>query len=406
MTRPAVLIAGASIAGPALAYWLNRYGWDTTVVERAPEFRAGGQNIDVRGAARQVLRRAGLEDAVREATTGEVGTRFLGRDGRVVAEFPAQRSDTAGATAEVEVLRGDLARILVDATAGCTEYRYGDEIAALDDTGSDVVVTFASGSQERFDLVVAADGLRSSTRRLAVAGPVTIRPLGMEITYLTIPRGDGDNDWWNWYTAPGGRGVTLRPDRHGTTRAFLSSIIYDHRAGTWHERRSAADHQARLREQFQDAGWQARRILDALDDADDMYFESIAQVRAPRWASGRTALLGDAAWCATPVSGMGTSLAIVGAYVLAGELAAHADLREAFAGYERVMRPYVDQAQHLPPGVPRIANPRTRAGLAVFHTALRLAATPVAGRLGGRLFTPPADHIDLPDYAHLERTTH
>jgi 2-polyprenyl-6-methoxyphenol hydroxylase-like FAD-dependent oxidoreductase len=201
-----------------------------------------GPNIDVRGAARLVLRRAGIEDAVRAATTGEVGTRFVGRDGRVVAEFPARRSDTAGATAEVEVLRGDLARILVDATAaGCTEYRYGDEIAALDDTGSDVLITYASGSQERFDLVVAADGLRSSTRPLAVGGPVTIRPLGMEMTYLTIPRRDSDTDWWNWYTAPGGRGVTLRPDRQGTTRAFLSSIIYDHRtAAGGHAYRRAA----------------------------------------------------------------------------------------------------------------------------------------------------------------------
>ncbi|WP_221328534.1 FAD-dependent monooxygenase [Actinoplanes sp. L3-i22] len=125
-----MLIAGASIAGPALAYWLDRYGWATTVVERAPEFRTGGQNIDVRGAAREVLRRAGIEDAVRAATTGELGTRFLSEHGKLIAEFPVQRSDTAGATAEVEILRGDLARILVDATAGRTEYRYGDEVTA------------------------------------------------------------------------------------------------------------------------------------------------------------------------------------------------------------------------------------------------------------------------------------
>ncbi|GLY02316.1 FAD-dependent monooxygenase [Actinoplanes sp. NBRC 101535] len=403
--RPTVLIAGASIAGPALAYWLDRYGWATTVVERAPEFRTGGQNIDVRGAAREVLRRAGLEDAVRDATTGERGTRFFSEHGKLIAEFPVQRSATAGATAEVEVLRGDLARILVDKTAGRTGYRYGDEITALTDTGSAVEVTFAGGRQEGFDLVVAADGLRSSTRRLLLdPADVAVRPLGMEMTYLTIARQDDDTDWWNWYNAPGGLGVTLRPDRHGTTRAVLSAILYD-RAGAadWGRRRTASEQKDRLRRQFHGVAGPARRILDALDDAGDMYFESLAQIRATRWSRGRVALLGDAAWCAAPVSGMGTTLSIVGAYVLAGEIARHADHRQAFAGYERIMRPFVDRAQQLPPGVPRIANPRTPAGLAVFHAGLRLAATPLASRIGARLVDPPADRIDLPDYADLDQ---
>jgi len=120
MTVPRVLISGASIAGPGLAFWLNRYGWETTVVERAPAFRDGGQNIDVRGAAREVLRRAGLEDAAREATTGERGTRFVGDAGETIAEFPVSDSETDGATAEVEILRGDLARIFIEATDGTT----------------------------------------------------------------------------------------------------------------------------------------------------------------------------------------------------------------------------------------------------------------------------------------------
>jgi 2-polyprenyl-6-methoxyphenol hydroxylase-like FAD-dependent oxidoreductase len=406
MTRqPTVLITGASIAGPALAYWLDRYGWATTVVERAPEFRTGGQNIDVRGAAREVLRRAGIEDAVRAATTGERGTRFFTEHGKLIAEFPVQRSASAGATAEVEVLRGDLARILVDKTAGRTEYRYGDEVTALDDTGSAVAVTFASGRQDSFDLVVAADGLRSSTRQLILdPADVSVRPLGMEMTYLTIARQHDDTDWWNWYNAPGGLGITLRPDRHGTTRAVLSAILYNRpEIAGWHKRRSVTEQKDRLRRQFHGVPGHAQRILDALDDSDDLYFESLAQVRATRWSHGRVALTGDAAWCAAPVSGMGTTLSIVGAYVLAGELASHTDHRDAFAGYERTMRPFVDQAQKLPPGVPRIANPRTSTGLAVFHAGLRLAATPLASKIGGRLFNPPADRIDLPDYSHLDQ---
>lgn len=405
MTRPNVLISGASIAGPALAFWLHRYGWDATIIERAPAFRTGGQNIDIRGAAREVLRRAGLEDAVREATTGEVGTRFIDEDGGTVAEFAAAKSDTVGPTAEVEILRGDLAKILVDADEGRTEYIYGDRITALDDTGSEVIVSFEKAAERRFDLVVAADGIRSSTRGLVFGKEVSIRPLGLETTYLTIPRTDTDTDWWRWYNAPGGRTVNLRPDRHGTTRALLSSLLdsttLDTDART--ERRSPEEHKKHLREEFRDAGWEAPRILADLDDTDDIYFESIAQVHAPRWSRGRFVLLGDAAWCASPISGMGTSLALVGAYVLAGELAAHVHHRDAFAGYDRIMRPYVNQAQKLIPGGPRLAHPRTRLGIKAFHLALRIAASPLVVKLANQVFSPPADKIDLPDYSHLEK---
>lgn len=406
MTRPNVLISGASIAGPALAFWLERYGWDTTVIERAPAFRDGGQNIDIRGAGREVVRRAGLEDAVRAATTGEVGTRFVGRNGTTLAEFPAGRSDTAGATAEIEILRGDLARILVEAGQDRTSYRYGQRITAVNDTGSDVEVSFSEAADERFSLVVAADGMGSSTRRLVFGDEVTIRPLNMEMTYLTVRRTETDTDWWRWYNEPGGRAVTLRPDRHGTTRAVLSSIIYSSvDSAEQVEQRSAEQQKARLRQQFGDVGWEAPRVLAALDGADDMYFESIGQVLTPRWSRGRVVLLGDAAWCASPISGMGTSLAMVGAYVLAGELASHVDHRDAFAGYDRIMRPYVDQAQKLPPGTPRIANPRTRLGLSALRLALRIGSSRLGTMIGAQLFSPPADKIELPDYTHLQQSS-
>ena len=447
-TRTRVLVSGASIAGPALAYWLDRYGFETTIVERAPELRTGGQNVDVRGAGREVVRRMGLEDDVRAATTGEVGTRFVGPTGRTVAEFPAGTSDSGGATAELEILRGDLARLLVGRTTSDgrgrgTTYRFGDRITGIreDDgvgvgggvgaagaaadaaTGGDptttaastltgtappgsgsrgVVVSFEHAPDERFDLVVAADGIGSSTRRLVFGDEPTIRSLGLETSYATIPRTAADDDWWRWYNAAGGRSITLRPDPHGTIRAAMSFVTDRARERGGAERRTVAEQRARLHEIFDDAGWEARRVLDSFDHADDLYFESIGQVQAPRWSSGRVVLLGDAAYCASPVSGMGTSLSLAGAYVLAGELASHRHHRDAFAGYERLMRPYVEQAQQLPPGVPRVANPRSRAGVVVFHAGVRLASTRVAGRLGARFSTPPADALDLPDYAHLE----
>lgn len=409
MSRPHVLIAGASIAGPNLAFWLHRYGWDTTIIERAPEFRDGGQNVDVRGVGRQVLRRAGLEQAVRDATTGERGTRFIDDEGRTVAEFPVVASETDGATAEVEVLRGDLARIFVDATADTTEYLWGDRITGLADDGDGVDVTFEHGADRRFDLVVAADGIGSTTRALVFGDEVRIRSLGLDMTYLTVPRTDDDVDWWRWYSGVGGRSVTLRPDRHGTTRAVLTEVTGQRSttaatAGRGADRRSLEEQIDHLRTAFADTGWEAPRVLDALETADDAYYESIGQVIAPRWSIGRVALAGDAAWCASPVSGMGTTLALVGPFVLAGELAAHVDHRDGMRGYERVFRPFAEKAQKLPPGTPQLANPTSRLGVEAFRLVLRIAASKPASAIGAKLFSPPADEFELPDHSHLERT--
>ena len=217
-----VLISGASIAGPALASWLHRYGFEVTVIERADELRAGGQNVDVRGAGREVARRMGLEDAIRAATTGEAGVRFVDAGDRTIASFTAGTSDSDGPTAELEILRGDLARLLVEQTASDVEYVFGDHITDLDDDGTRVLVGFAHGAARSFDLVVAADGIRSSTRALVLGDEPVVTPLGMYTAYLTIPRTETDTAWARWFNAPGGRTSTLRPDNVGTTRATLS----------------------------------------------------------------------------------------------------------------------------------------------------------------------------------------
>jgi 2-polyprenyl-6-methoxyphenol hydroxylase-like FAD-dependent oxidoreductase len=340
-----------------------------------------------------------LEDAIRGAHTGEVGTRFVAIDGGTVAEFPATKSNTNGATAELEILRGDLAHLLVDATEPDTEYILGDRITGLDDRGDVVVATFEHGPAREFDLVIAADGIGSSTRNLVFGNSATIKPLGLYTGWFTIPRTADDDDWWRWCNAVGGRTMTLRPDNHGTTRAALSFMSKDSDSGY---ERLAPDQQIEfLRTKFAGAGWQADRLLAEMSNATDFYFEGVAQVFLSSWSRGRVGVVGDAAYCASPVSGMGTSLALTGAYVLAGELAGNTDHAAAFREYERLMRPYVDQAQKLPPGVPGVANPSSKFGIAAFHTVVRAAATPAMSRITGGIFTPPADKIELPDYGEL-----
>lgn len=391
-----MLVTGASIAGPAAAYWLERIGYDVTVLERSPEPRLGGQNIDVRGLARQVLERMQLRDAVLAANTGEVGTRFVDAEGATVSEFPAEAGEGDGPTAELEVLRGELARILTEACGDGVTWWSGDHVVALDQTDDAVTVTLAGGDEHTFDLLVVAEGPGSHTRGLVLGEQPELRRLGMYMAWATIPRTASDDAWWRWMTVPGSRSVTLRPDNLGTTRAtlgFMSDPV-GFEVGT------REDQVAELRRRFGDLGWEVPRVLDALEGGSELYVEDLTQVVAPTWSNGRVVLLGDAAWCVTPIAGAGTSLALVGAYVLAVELSrlsAGRPPREAFARWEDWMRPMVQDAQDLPPGTPRLANPETRLGTALLRLGTKVAASRPVRSLAGRLTSGPDDERGLPD---------
>jgi 2-polyprenyl-6-methoxyphenol hydroxylase-like FAD-dependent oxidoreductase len=396
-----VLISGAGVAGTTAAYWLHEHGFQVTLLERAAELRATGQNIDIRGAGRQVIRHMGLQDRIAAARTGEVGIRFVDRAGRAVAEFPANTGEgqSDSATAEAEILRGELVIALDELTAG-VEHVYGDRIQALsqDDTGVDV--TFEHADPRRFDLLVIAEGIRSGTRTMGFGDEAVIRDLGQYTAYGAIARSPQDDSWWSWLSAGKGRAVMLRPDNVGSTRAALSFLG----PAEGLDRLPAEIQLRRLRTLFADVTWQVPRILDALEaDHSDFYLDRVGQVHSPTWSRGRVALVGDAAYCPSPISGMGTTLALTGAYVLANELARADDHRSALRSYETLMRPFVTRAQKLPPGAPRIANPYSRLGVQTLNTLLRLGASRPGRGLTTRLLSPPAENIELPDYAAMTR---
>jgi 2-polyprenyl-6-methoxyphenol hydroxylase-like FAD-dependent oxidoreductase/tryptophan-rich sensory protein len=389
-----ILITGASVAGNTAAWWLGRAGFDVTVVERSPEFRDGGQNIDVRGAGREVLRWMSLERRALEQGTGEEGTAWVEEDGRVAAQFLTADQGTDGPTAEMEILRGDLARLIYEPATEHAAYRFGDSIAAITQDDEGAFVTFASGTTERYDAVIVAEGVGSSTRAMVFADENAPRWMDLTIAYFTIARTSNDDRLWRWYNATGGRSVSLRPDRHGTTRAMLSVQQPSNGEQDWDVDRQ----KAWLRERFSDAGWQTGRVLDGMDSTDDFYFDVLRQVRMPRWSKGRVVLTGDAAWCATPIAGYGTTLAITGAYVLAQELARATDVAAAFATYEQLMRPMVEDAQGVPKIAPRLANPQSRMGIALLHRALNLASRPTIRGITGKLFGGHSKDVDLSRY--------
>lgn len=354
MKNRTVLISGASIAGPALAFWLHRYGFQPTIVERAPALRPGGYAIDFRGASLRVLERMGLLAEVERKQTRIGAITIVDRNNRKVASMPD--GFTSG---ELEILRGDLATIFHAATRETTEYIFDDSIAAIEESAAGVDVLFQrSGERRRFDLVVGADGLHSNVRSLVFGEEASfVRYLGYYVSIFTIPNFLNLDHAGLYYGTLGKKiGIFSGGDlREAKVSFFFATEPFDY------ARRDSAQQRKILREHFRHEGWQAPRLLDLMEKAPDFYFDSVSQVKMDRWSAGRIVLLGDAAWCASPLSGMGTGMAVVGAYILAGELAeANGDYRAAFEGYETLMREFVEKCQAIADGGTDWFVPRTR----------------------------------------------
>jgi 2-polyprenyl-6-methoxyphenol hydroxylase-like FAD-dependent oxidoreductase len=342
-----VLVAGASIAGPALAHWLGRRGAEVTVVERAPELRPGGQAVDARGVTREVIRRMGLDAAVRAARTETAGAYIVDVAGNVLETYRADDDGGDGYISEIEILRGDLSRVLHDDTQDGVEYIFGDRIAELTQDADGVDVAFAGGDRRRFDLVVGADGLHSPLRTM-VFGPHErfVRHLGHVMAFYTVPNEFGLDRWLiDYQESESGRSAGLRPIQDATRAMAMFSFP----AGDLDvDYRDVAAQKRLLRERMAGLGWLTPRILAHLDHTPDFYLDQVAQVVMDRWSSGRVGLLGDAAFSSSPLSGQGTGLALVGAYLLAGELAAAGwDPEAGFAGYEERMRSFVEANQEI-----------------------------------------------------------
>lgn len=340
-----ILIAGASIAGPAAAHWLQRRGAEVTVVEQAPGLRPGGQAVDARGVAKEAIRRMGLDAAVRAVCTDTAGAYEVDADGGILETYRAEDDGGDGYISEIEVLRGDFSRVLYDDTRDRVEYLFGDRIAELSQDADGVDVTLASGARRRFDLVIGADGLHSALRTM-VFGPREqfVRHLGLVLAFYTVPNEFGVDRWMLDYHE-GVRSAGLRPvPDAGRAIAMLSFPSPDFDI----DYRDLDAQKRLLREHMAGVGWLTPGILAHMDDAPDFYLDQVAQVVMEHWSSGRVGLLGDAAFCASPMSGAGTGLALVGAYLLAGELAA-ADWDPAlgFAAYETRMRDYVAANQEI-----------------------------------------------------------
>lgn len=378
MTPIRVLISGASIAGPALAYWLHRYGFDVTVVEKAAEVRPGGQAVDFKGPIHEtVLRKMGILDAVRAASVPNEDGILVNARGRKVGTVPG-----AFAGGDINVPRGDLAGILYDLTRDSCEYVFGDSITSLTETTDGVDVTFRHGDPRTFDIVVGADGMHSNVRALAF-GPEEefVSHLGHYYVLAGLDAGGDDV----MYNQPGMM-AALGGSKAPAFFVFASPLLPAARGDVAVQKQLSAD---ALRE----GAWRIPELVAGFPDSKEFYMDSISRVTADRYATGRVVLLGDAAY-GNALGGFGTGLAIVGAYVLAGELArAGGDHRVAFAEYERTYRGYASSSQKIDAG--RLLAPRTRLGI-VLRNLLFSSLSLFAPLMG--IIERPASNLKLRDY--------
>jgi len=394
MCAKSVLISGAGIAGPTLAFWLNAAGFKTTIVERALAPRGGGYVIDFWGLGYDIAERMGLANALKHVGYSMREMRIVDARSERITGFGTRvfRELTGGRF--ITLARSDLARLLFETVKDETEVLFGDEIVGLEERPGCVQAQFRHGPARAFDLVIGADGLHSNVRRLAFGQQQQFEnDLGYVVAaFETEGYRPRDEDVYVIYSEPGQ--MVARFALHDDRTLFLFAFA--------HEGSSAPPdletQKATLRRRFGDSGWECAQILARLDGAPDIYFDRVAQIRMPSWSRGRVALIGDAAFCVSLMAGQGSALAMTAAYVLAGELAkVGARHDEAFSRYEAILRAFIDSKQK---GAERFSGafaPRTRLGLFVRNSVIRACAIPGVAKFAfSRDIT---DTLELADYS-------
>ncbi|MEZ5428040.1 MAG: FAD-dependent monooxygenase [Pyrinomonadaceae bacterium] len=388
-----ILISGAGIAGLAAAFWLKKFGHQPVVVERAPELREGGYMIDFWGLGFDVAEKMGIIEELRQKHYPIPEFEFVDESGKRVGGFNVNRLRRLIDLRHFNMLRGDLARVLYDQVRSDAEFIFGNSVAAIEDGENSVSVEFADGTRKDFDLVLGADGLHSNVRQM-VFGPESrfARHLGYYVASFTIDNYLDESHVFQSHAVKG-KWVGIYGVGEGKLATFF--ICKSERREFPHHDTEAQ--QEILRENFRDVRWECPALLEKMSSAPDFYFDDVSQIEMDDWTEGRVALIGDACQCVSPVAGKGASLAMAGAYILAGELKrAGGDHREAFALYQEKMKPEAVYIQKMGRDFASSFVPDTSFGLWVRNKFTNLMFWPIISQWVVKKYL--SDAIELEDY--------
>ena len=338
-----ILVIGAGIAGPAICYWLKRFGFSPILIEKFANIRKGGQALDIRGVAIDLVKRMGIYEQICNMRTQLEFGRYVDAKGNILHEEKGERFGFRQ-DEEVEILRGDLIEILIGTLEGvpCHFNQLIDKIEQNDDN---VKVHFKDGRNEHYDLVIGADGIHSATRRMVFdKDEYKLVNLGSYFSIFSIPNYLNLNHTEVQCEA-NQKLASISSDKNPK---MAQAAFMFHSQKILNNIRYENEQQQFLRDTFQDFGWEAPKMLELMSGSNDFYFDSVTQVKMKSWTKGRISLLGDAGYCASPLSGQGNNIALVGAYILAGELKkAGGNYTLAFNRYNELLHPFVEANQKL-----------------------------------------------------------
>ena len=364
-----ILICGGGCAGPSLAFWLARAGHRVTIVERFPVLRAHGAQIDLRAQGIQVAKRMGLIEEITRKCVDEDGLAWVDRNGTVRAKLLANKTGKGAQslTSEFEIMREDFVRILYDATKDSVEYVFGMTVEDFEQDDSSVIVHFSNGKTGTYDMLVGADGQGSRIRKAILPPEVDpIKHLGMYVSHWRVPTVGSIDKLGKGCLAPGGRLLMTRTHSPVESQAFF--LLRDDSEDLRSMSKASLEKQKEFwSSRFKDVGWISARLIEGMQTSEYFYSQEVVQVRTDTWYKDRVVLLADAAHCPSPMTGMGTTSALVGAYVLAGEITANSEnLGEAFANYDKTLRPFINELQQLPSWLFPIVIPKTQLGINIW----------------------------------------